>query len=114
MNRWQLDAWAVRGGARDGSLAGVLTTSLSGDGRVAVRAAWHGKGGETMLSDTSFVFAWFGFTFLMLLFKAPSVARLIGAGLCRGVLHTPLMHRRGSADGHGVHGSGSAHPQVQA
>jgi len=81
---------------------------------MAVCAAWHGEGGKTMFSDTNLVFAWFGFIFLMFLFKTPVVARLIKAGLSRGILRAPLVHRRGSADGHGVHGPGSTHPQVQA
>jgi len=93
---------------------GAMMTSPADDGRVAACAAWHGKGGEAMFNDTNLVFAWFGFIFLMFLFQAPFVARLIGVGLSRSVLHTQLMHRRGSADGHGVHGPGSAHPQVQA
>jgi hypothetical protein len=96
------------------ALSRALTTSPAGDGRVAACAAWHGKGGEIMFNDRNLVFAWFGFIFLMFLFKASFVARLIGASLSRGVLHAQLMHRRGSADGHGVHGPGSAHPQVQA
>jgi len=94
-----------------------LTMSLratGGDAQMLAFMAWHGKGGETMLSDTNLAFAWFGFIFLMLLFKAPFAARLIGSNLSRGVLHAQLMHRRGSAGGHGVRGPGSAHPQVQA
>jgi len=55
-----------------------------------------------MFNDTNLVFAWFGFIFLMFLFKASFVACLIGASLSRGVLHAQLMHRRGSEDGHGV------------
>ena len=93
---------------------GALMTSPTDDGPVALCAAWHGKGGEAMFNDTNLVFAWFGFIFLMLLFKTPFVARLLGAGLSRGVLHAQLVHRRSSADGHGVHGPGSTHPQVQA
>lgn len=67
-----------------------------------------GKAGLMMVEDANLIWAWFGFVFLMLLFRAPFAAETIRMDIIRIVHWLRSGHLKILVDRHETHGRSPA------